>query len=202
MAIAVVSFILWRREHALVGTVRQEVAGLRTELESRDKVVSELQSKVEESSQPPPSQKPPLSAGSFAELERRLDQLTAQQNKTLALVQSLASGGAQAESPESKQQRRQSAIALLDGELKTQQERLDAAKEKVEQLVTTWNVPDEVSRMDVSAGLDSVALKQYGPYFEARRERDELQRFVSILKMKVAAEKIDLSIDTTKDGRR
>jgi RNA polymerase sigma factor (sigma-70 family) len=90
-------------------------------------------------------------------------------------------------------------IASLETELKTQQERLDVANQKVEQLVTTWNVPDEVSKMAVSDGLESVALTGYWPYLETRREREELQRSVSILKMKVMAEKIELGIEATKD---
>jgi hypothetical protein len=201
MVVAAATLLLRHRDKAVIETVRQETVGLRAELEARDRSVSELQAKLEESLQQLPTQQPTSSADSLAELARRFDQLTVQQNKTLALVESLAASKAVApEPPEQAQQRRQSAVALLDWQLKSEQDKLDAAKQKVEQLVTAWRVPDEVSTMDVTMGLDHASLKQYWPYFEAKRERDELQRYVSILKIRVMAEKIDLGLEATKGG--
>jgi cell division protein FtsL len=196
VAIATTTLFLWRRDAALIKTVRQETVELRAELEARGRAISELQVKLEENLQHTPTQPP---ADSLAELARRFDRLTVQQNKTLVLLQSLASRAAL---PEQREQQRQLAIASLETQVKAQEEMLDAAKQKVEQFVTTWNVPDEVSKMAVSDGLDSVALKQYWPYFEARQEREELQRFVSILKMKVMSEKIDSGVEATKDVSR
>src|SRR5215467_12528635 len=136
VAITTLTSFSLRRDKMLLRTVLQEVAELRAELESRDKTVSELQAKVEESFQRLLGQTPPPSADSFAELARRFDQLTTQQNKTLALVQSLASTGAQDESPVLRQQRRQLGIGSLEDKLKTEQESLDAAKQKADQLAT------------------------------------------------------------------
>ena len=196
---AVVTFLLWRTDQALVSAVRQEIAELRTELASRDKTVSDLQTRVDESFERPPTQITSPITDSFPQLTRRINELTAQQNMTLALVQSLVSTSAQAESSEFRQQRQQLAIGALEERLRAQQVSLDAAKQKVEQLAITWNVPDEVARMETSDGLDISTLKQYWPYFEARRERQQLEKFVSLLKMKLAAEKIDLAVEAAKD---
>ena len=197
---AVVMLILWRRHELLVKGVRQDVADLRAELASRDARELEWQTKLEEDLYPTPNQTTASSADSFAELERRLDQLTVQESNTLALVQSLASNIPQPESPEVSRQRRELEVTAMDDEVKTQQEKVDAAQQKVEQLATSWNVPDELSRMDVSVGLDSVPLKPYWPYFKARRERDELQTMLSLMKTKAAAERLDLDLETTKNA--
>src|ERR1044071_7499434 len=164
---AVVTFLLWRTDQALVSAVRQEIAELRTELASRDKTVSDLQTRVDESFERPPTQITSPITDSFPQLTRRINELTAQQNMTLAFVQALVSTSAQAGSSEFRQQRQQLAIGALEERLRAQQVSLDAAKQKVEQLAITWNVPDEVARMETSDGLDISTLKQYWPYFEA-----------------------------------
>lgn len=89
-------------------------------------------------------------------------------------------------------------VASLEADAAVQQQKLNAAKQKVEQLVLSLQVPDDVALMDAAAGLDVPGLKKFWPYFEAKRERDEIQRFISIAKIKAESERLDLETEAAK----
>ena len=87
--------------------------------------------------------------------------------------------------------RRKAALAALDATWKAEEQKLDAAKQKVAGLLVALNVPQDVSNMDEPAALGREDLKPYRSYFEARKEFEEEERFAKILRMKVRFEHLD-----------
>ena len=59
-----------------------------------------------------------------------------------------------------------------------------------------------MAMMDAAKSLDTASLEKYRPYFEARQERDKIQRFIAIRMMKVAAEELDLEAEAAKRAQQ
>jgi hypothetical protein len=91
--------------------------------------------------------------------------------------------------PEQPLRQRQPDLAALDATLTAQQVKVDAVKQKAEQLLTTLNVPEDLAKMDgeAMANLSSESLEHYMPYFQAKRELESMERFTTVLKMKMNA---------------
>ena len=64
-------------------------------------------------------------------------------------------------------------LAPDTAQIEAQEQKVEAAKQKVKRLLSALNVPEEASQMDSAAALDTVSLKQYWPYFEAKKELEE-----------------------------
>jgi predicted RNase H-like nuclease (RuvC/YqgF family) len=167
----------------------RECAELKAEIEASEQTISNLQATLEPVAH---SVSSPSGSDALSQLAGRVEQLALQQSKIQALVERLASNERALESPEAKAKWLDKVIGAMDARVQEQQEKLDAAKVKVEQAALTLQVPDEVALMDADAGLNEPGLKKYWPYLEAKRDRDRLYRFNEILRMKVVMEKIDL----------
>ena len=104
--------------------------------------------------------------------------------------------------PELSPRRQKSGLAALDAALTAQQGRVDAGKQKTEQLLTALNVPEDLAKMDgdAMANLSSESMEYYRPYFQAKRELVGLQRFSAILKMKMNAERNDAQEDVPRSS--
>jgi len=87
--------------------------------------------------------------------------------------------------------RRKAGLVALDARLRAQEQKVDAAKQKVADLLVALNVPKEVSNIDEAVDLDSEDVKQYRSYFEAKKELAEDERFTQILRLKVRSEHLD-----------
>jgi hypothetical protein len=189
------------RDSTLLEAARQESAALRAQIDVRDQTISDLNAKTLNQSILEPTIPLPSSAGSadaLALLSHRLDQLAFQQANILTLVQRLASKDGPSELPEPKPLEWQKAIDSLDARAASRQDNLNAAKRKIDHLALNLQVPDEVAMTDPAEALDIPGLKKYWPYFQARRERDEIQRFITILKMKAVSEELDFKADAAK----
>jgi hypothetical protein len=76
-------------------------------------------------------------------------------------------------------------LAADDALLTTQEQKLDEAKQKVADLLLTLNVPEELTNTDAATGLRSESLRQYWPYFQARNEFEDMERYTAIVRLKV-----------------
>ena len=195
------SFMKMHSDSTLLEASRRECAELKVQIEARDQTISDVQAKLTNQSQLEPhprSVSPAASPEALWQLTRRLEQLAVQQTNILALVQKLSSKQEGLDSGQGSLQGQERVVASLDAQVAAQEQKLEAAKQKVEQFVLSLQVPDEVALMDAAAGLDVPGLKKYWPYFEAKRQRDEIQRFITIAKMKAVSEKLDLESEAAK----
>ena len=74
---------------------------------------------------------------------------------------------------------------------------LQAIKQKATELLTSLNVPDDISRMDANKALDTPDLRPYWPFFEAKREREILQTLEDRLRMRLIQEQVDAAAAAT-----
>jgi len=80
------------------------------------------------------------------------------------------------------------------------QQQLQSARQKAKELLTTLNVPADVSTMDANKALDAATLRPYWPFFEAKRERELLQGLDERLKRRLIQEQIDAAAAAAKAG--
>lgn len=73
---------------------------------------------------------------------------------------------------------------------------MDSASLKLQELMTSLNVPDEVAALDDDMGLSIPSLRAYWPYFETRKEWLWAQRNAKIIRMKLQMSEIDSEVDT------
>lgn len=66
--------------------------------------------------------------------------------------------------------------------------KVDAAKQREEVMLINLKVPEAVSRMEVASALGTESLRVYWPYFEARKEREDVETFGSVLVLKLIAD--------------
>lgn len=132
----------------------------------------------------------------FAELSGRMDQLAAQQSNILAFLQNLSTTISLIETPTQKHQNYQHAVTALSAKAAKQEEKMDSARLKLEQLMTSLNVPDEVAALDDDMGLSIPSLRAYWPYFETRKEWLWTQRNAKIIRMKLQMSEVDTESET------
>jgi hypothetical protein len=132
----------------------------------------------------------------FAELSGRMDQLAAQQSNILASLQNLSTTISLIETPTQKHQNYQHAVTALSAKAAKQEGKMDSARLKLEQLMTSLNVSDDVAALDDDMGLSIPSLRAYWPYFETRKEWLWAQRNAKIIRMKLQMSEIDTEVDT------
>lgn len=180
---------------------RSEVAELRAVIAQQTQAFSELRSRLEQMNDnlgwlTPPSSPTSRSTPPFTpvELSRRFAELAALQSNLLAMIQRHAPLETVTESPEQTRQRAEAVITELESLYADQQKRIADAQAEVDTVRTNLAVPDDIAVMELDKAADDPRLSAYRTYFEAKRKRDELRQFGRILGMKLAAEKIDLSL--------
>jgi hypothetical protein len=132
------------------------------------------------------------------ELARRVAELTLLQSNTAVVVERLLARTADAPPPAVVAQRRDAAIAALEVTIQNEQQRLEAAKERVAELLIRLSIPAEVSTMDATKGLDTTSLRAYWPFFEAKRERDVLLSLAERLQLRLIQERVEPVVDGAK----
>ncbi|PYI80168.1 MAG: hypothetical protein DME26_22100 [Verrucomicrobia bacterium] len=183
--------------------LRRDSAELRAQLQMRDRAMATLQADIrrvqaaaldlQRRSGAPPANIP---AGMESELIRQITELATLQSNTLALVEKLL---VRAEPPEQlTAQQRQAALITLEVTTQEAEQKLEAAKRSAAELLISLNVPADISTLDVSTALDTVGLRAYWPYFEAKRERDTLQITANRVRLRLVQEQIDAGIEAAK----
>ena len=89
-------------------------------------------------------------------------------------------------------------VAAMEALAQEQQQQLQAAKQRATELLASLTVPDAVSTMEACKALDTASLRQYWPFFEAKREREALQAVTERLQMRVISERVDAAAAAAK----
>ena len=212
VALGSVTVLVLNRQAATslaVTELRNQCEELRSQIEGRDQTITELRTSVERSQQSPlgaPTADrgsfPPPGSGAEVELARRIADLTVLQSNTLALVERLTARAADADSPAEKAQRRQAGVAYLEKYLAEHQNKLEASKRRAAELLFGMSIPADISALEPSKALETAALKDYWPYFEARRERDSLQFIMERLQIRLVQEQVDAAGDAQRGTRQ
>jgi hypothetical protein len=183
--------IIWQQ--VWVKRVEAESAGLREQFAQSIASVREEQEQVDKP-QPRVGQRPDEERS--AELLRLRGEVTVLRNQ---LAEAVKAGSApkvafktgQLEPPVQPEARRKPDLAALDAHLTAQEQKLEAAKQKVAGLLAALSIPQDVSRMEAATGLGREDLKQYWSYFEAKKGLEEEERYAQILRMKVRFDHLD-----------
>jgi len=133
-----------------------------------------------------------------ADLTIRLAELAVLQSNTLALVERLMARAASLAPPESLHQR-EAGITALESAAAEHQQKLDAIKQKVVDLLVTLNIPPEVSSMDAAKVFDNPSLRTYWPFFEAKRQRENMQFLLERLQARLMQEKLEAKVQAQKE---
>jgi hypothetical protein len=91
-------------------------------------------------------------------------------------------------------QRRQSGILKLEQSAAEQEDKINAAMQKLQHLASSLNVPAELDRMPAEAGLLRIELASYWPFFEAKREIEMLRRVCDAMRLRIAQETLEASL--------
>jgi hypothetical protein len=137
-----------------------------------------------------PSTDQPLAQEQFRELLRLRGEVGVLTSQLAEAVKpdsapKVASKIAELEPSAQPEARRKAALAALDATLRAQEQKVDAAKQKVADLLVALNIPQDVSQIDEAVALGREDLKQYRSYFEAKKAFEEEERFRQILSVKV-----------------
>ena len=182
---------------AALATLQRQTEELRSQLEARDQTIAELGSSIERlqsthfvAPSTERSRQPGPTVNSEVELARRLVELTVVQSNTLALVERLMERVTNPQPVESPQQK-QAGLAALELSVKEHQQKLDAAKQRAEELLLSLGIPADISTMDGTKALATASLKPYWPFFEALRERDHMMFLMEKLQARLLQEQLD-----------
>ena len=186
-----------RNRHAL-DEARRESAALRTELEARDRAMAgsrlDLQpARVVDAASDQSKVSRDISASSNLQIDlfQRIAELTAQQSNTAAMVQRLLARTWGDPSPEQAKRGTQAAIQVLQASMQNNQQQLETARQKAAALLVDLNIPVEIASMEASEALDQASLREYWPFFEAKREGDTLRELAERLRRRMIQERVD-----------
>ena len=92
--------------------------------------------------------------------------------------------------PESPQQR-EAALAALELSVGEHQQKLDAAKQRAEELLVSLGIPADISTMDGIKALATASLKPFWPFFEAQRAREHMTFLMERLQARLMQERLE-----------
>lgn len=127
-------------------------------------------------------------------LVRAIAELSLSQSNTAIVIERLlrATAGIQAtESIEQAQKR----LQALEASAVEEQQRCDAMKQKVNALLLSLKVPDDVASIPAAKALESPSLQAYWPYFEAKKELEPMQRILESLKIRLVQDRINVATE-------
>jgi hypothetical protein len=178
-----------RSRHALDAT-RQELAALRAELERRDRALHPARAAVDAAVMySTPTRDVSAPSDLQIDLFQQLTELRAQQSNTAALIGQLVAKTLG--SPEQVKRGTQAAIQTLQASAQKNQQQLETARQRAAALVADLNIPLEIATMDPTEALDKVSLREYWPFFEAKREGDIFQELAERLRRRIIQERVD-----------
>lgn len=188
-----------RSQHrAAMERLSRERSELHTRLEARELDISRLKSEIRNlrslvasPERPRTISRNPAAPQAEAELRRQLAELEASHSNTLALAGSLLAEKSNAEALEESRKASESILAELESATNEAAQNAVTAREKADELLTRLNVPADVDALDAEAALASPNLRAFWPYFEARKERDTLERVAEALRLRLLQETVD-----------
>jgi hypothetical protein len=210
--VAAAVLVLWAlqtrgrsEERAYLEGLKKEWIEASVKVEAQNHLLLGLQSKIERLDDRLTTTDPALTTGVSpglraleGELRQLMSTLAAQQSNTLAWVHRPSTGGQVGESPEADRMRTESAVVSVEEQLAEQQQKVEAASQKMEELRTSLAVPDDVAIRDADKALDDPRLRAYRPYFEALQARDSLRRYARVIEMKLVAAKVEARLPRSK----
>jgi hypothetical protein len=194
---ALLCLLVWfgARQHyqSGVNALREENTKLRADLVASEARIAEVKDRVDrlESAYPDSVSGWPTAGFANVDVDRRFATLAASQSNLVESVEKLVRQMRQTEPLPLTRRQREEARTLLQSRLDEHKRKLGDAQKKIEELMMSLKVPDDIAAFEPDKALDVPGLKVYWPYFEARRQRDNLRAFERILSMKVASELID-----------
>jgi len=210
LAVGLIAFIVYQRfaHQILLSQLQAERTKLEAELNERELTVSQLRAEVRNlrtivgaPSRVQSRSRQPASADRESDLRRQINALQASHSNAVALAQNLATETLRSAAEEQNRAAAAAALAELESSAGDALDQAEAARQRAEELIVTLNVPTDVALMDPEAGLQTSGLRAYWPYFEARRERDTLQRTADALRLRLVQEAADSETDAPRtDG--
>ena len=190
---------VYRRESNAAKLANQELVEVKIRLQGLDGELSAMKERFDQIHDGNPAIQiipPQTPAADFSEAILWLARLVEQQSNMLAAVQVLAGTPSPSVSPEKALQIRRSEITRLNGYLAVEIEKAATARSRFVELVDQLSIPDEHAAVDISTALATPSLRKYWPYFEAKREYEETQDVVRLVKRKLHIEELELGIQT------
>lgn len=183
------------RHRATVTRLGRERSELQSQVEARDLTITQLNSEVRNlrsllgtpaTSRPTARSASPAPAE--AELRRQIADLQAAHSNTLALAGSLLTDKSRSEAEEEARKTNAEVLAELESASSEASQNAETARQRTEELLDSLNVPADVEALNTETALASPNLRSYWPYFEARRERDILERVAEALRLRLVQE--------------
>ena len=135
-----------------------------------------------------------------SEVIRQMAQLDAPHSNVLSSVQNLGDAIRPSISLEKVLLGQQQAIAEIRTQSAAQEEKVAAVKSKLNTWSRSLNISDEVAALDASTALKTSELANYWPYFEAKKELEEMLGFTRTLKRKLQIEELDMAIEKARSS--
>lgn len=121
-------------------------------------------------------------------------QTTVIQSNTTALLARLMEQLPATSKPILSAEQKQAAYRTMITSTEREAPKLAELKRSTADLLFQLAVPDEAATMDPRLGLEMGSLRNYWPYFEAKIQRDAVERLVDSLEMKLLQDSINAGI--------
>ncbi len=192
-----IAAFFWNRQTATTTTLaalQGQCEILRSQIATRDQTIENLATSPTEH-----TTQIYTGAGAEIELARRIADLTVLQSNTLALVERLMARTPEPQMVPPSPQQRQAGIAALETSAQEFQHNFEATKQRAAELLTSLNIPADVSTMEPSKALDTASLKPYWPFFEAKKDRERAERLMVSVQLRIAQEQTESTLLKAKE---
>jgi hypothetical protein len=119
------------------------------------------------------------------ELRRQAARLSMLQSNTQEVIEQLRGASKTAEEPGAGSGTGEASQTALEDLIHETLEDLEEANQRTAQLRASLDVPEEVAGMDPDTALELERWRDYWPYFEAAKDRDNLQRIATALQRRL-----------------
>jgi hypothetical protein len=127
-------------------------------------------------------------------LEEHLQELWQAHSNTVVLLDRLMERSGLVPSPRPSEQHLHARIGQLQSSATEQEQRIELAMQSIQRLYRNLNVPEELDQIDPQSGLQMATLANYWPFFEAKRELENLRRVGDALRLRLAHERIEANL--------
>jgi hypothetical protein len=182
------------RSEVLADTLRAEAAEMRAQLEEQERTIAELKSLIQQRHRLRPAADAPQIAEQAAiesPWARQAAELASLQSETAAILEKILDR-LDPKPPPFDPDAHMRRIDAIEEKALEQQIRLQAAEEKVVQLVVGLAIPEQITGMDPNQGLGNPHLHAYWPFFKAKRELQTLLRISDSLQLRLAQEQVEI----------
>jgi hypothetical protein len=167
----------WRADLA-AASVEQKRAALtfQTQLDEKDQLIQDLRAQVQQ------SHRDSLEvAAAFKNRAETLERQSARPEQTGATAPDTA-------------EMHLVALRVMREQLNILQGEVKEARRQARELSASLMVPVELSNLEPVSALDMAALKDYWPFFEAKREREKLEKSAEDLTRHIIAVEVELAL--------